>query len=1397
MEEDFPVFGGPVDLGPEGYTDDPAQFASFDMPSPPTQIENTSPPPAPIFSYEETGTKPIVPDIAFNSKPVEQQPVAPLDFTSDPATNSSPVVPHPVVDMPPAEQPVSSKRVDSIMASPVGPVVSDVAQRLGFPADKLAAIVSIESSGNPFAGASGPYKGLGQLNSDEWKRYGNGGNILDAKDNLEATVRSLQDKEQKFKTEFGRDPSATELYMMHQQGEAGLRSHLAHPDWPAWQSMLATGEGARKGEAWAKKAIWGNVPSDVRSQFGSVDNITSKDFLNIWDAKLHGGAVSSTAFNNPVTPSQITAPAPAATENALRQYNIDKAAKDEQRPWYDNVVTEAFQQSNLTTRALSLVAGSKQFDPDPNFVLTPDVQNEVMKQYGLAEPYRSSLTNAVSLDHAKYLAQQAQDDQSRVQYLADHGAVGVGASIFASLVDPAAIAAGAATGGVADAAAVLAGVGRAGRVAAQALAGAGVNVALDQASRAAGDVNAGQDIPLAAATGALFGSAYGLLSRNPATIEEAIQLRKAGQTLKNSLEDSSAITPVRSRSAGAAENPNTNDTFIKSEAVENLRDAQVPYTVDKLFGTVPIRFSAAGMLKSSKNALSRLAAGIGLDAVGWKDRSVNEFSSAEEADLLLRQHMMRLHSVWDPSATEYAKDQGSNLLGRYITGSEFNDQVYRYVVNTSKDVEFHPAVKRVGDRIRELNADILRMAKNPGERAGLVSRAVRGFEEVKENPHYMMRVYAGEKVNAMREQYGDKGLKAWAEGAIRKAQPDLKDDEVEKLAKWHVKRITERANGIDEKLNLAMSGFDREQLKEVMGEAGLDPDRIDKLLNTVKEDKQVGADVRAKHRLMLDENFVLRNYPKSTGGTGDLSLHDLVVTDAALLSHIYFKHMTGRIALANFKIRNPETGELIVNGITSDNEFDALKKRISEWAGDNLKGNDAKKANEYDLANLQYMYDHILGRSDQDATGAMAKWLRRSGDVNYIRLGANFGFAQMPETVAPIAHLGVRALMNVMPAFRRIVTGGEAHLADEMARDVEAMWGLGTDHMKGFQYFRHEDTGALPQGFGSKTDNVLNFGKQMVSHASGLHLINAALQRWTGKAVIQKFADLARKAVQGTDGAINLEKLSPSQLNRMRYLGLSDDMLKRVLKQVRENFTEERGMLFDHKVTRLNMDKWKDQEARAAFENAGFRWARNIIQENDVGAMHRWMSKPMARMLMQFRVFPLVAWDKQFLHNIHMRDMTSFNLMWMTLASGAATYALQTQIAAATRSDRADYLTKRLSPKNLALAGFQRAGWTTLLPTMWDTGAYALGGSPAFDFRTSGQPSDAIFGNPTMSMIDDLSKASKGLVQPWVDGRERSQQEYRNMMRALPLATWLPATSLLSTMISSKPLYPPKNNTNN
>jgi hypothetical protein len=164
------------------------------------------------------------------------------------------------------------------------------AKRVGIDPAWMRRIMQIESGGNS-SNRTGSYKGLFQLSDQEFKNHGGGNNIYDPEQNTMAAANKLAKEKLAFSQKYGRDPTLKDLYMIHQQGEAGYAAHMKNPDQPAWKSMLSTGEGRQRGEAWAKKAIWGNIPDNLKAKYGSVENVTSRQFTeDVWGGKMEGSA---------------------------------------------------------------------------------------------------------------------------------------------------------------------------------------------------------------------------------------------------------------------------------------------------------------------------------------------------------------------------------------------------------------------------------------------------------------------------------------------------------------------------------------------------------------------------------------------------------------------------------------------------------------------------------------------------------------------------------------------------------------------------------------------------------------------------------------------------------------------------------------------------------------------------------------------------------------------------------------------------------------------------------------------------------------------------------------------------------------------------------------------------
>ncbi|MGB6912021.1 MAG: hypothetical protein WBE42_04605, partial [Pseudolabrys sp.] len=150
----------------------------------------------------------------------------------------------------------------------------------------MKAFARIESGYNPKA-KTGRYKCLFQLSDWEFAKYWHG-DIYDIRDCSIAAARKFATEAEQFEKDVGRKATAAELYCIHQQGYQGCAFHYDAPEQLAWKNMYLTGEGQEKGEKWARKAIWGNVPSDIKGKIkGGLDALTSGQFVALWTERVN------------------------------------------------------------------------------------------------------------------------------------------------------------------------------------------------------------------------------------------------------------------------------------------------------------------------------------------------------------------------------------------------------------------------------------------------------------------------------------------------------------------------------------------------------------------------------------------------------------------------------------------------------------------------------------------------------------------------------------------------------------------------------------------------------------------------------------------------------------------------------------------------------------------------------------------------------------------------------------------------------------------------------------------------------------------------------------------------------------------------------------------------------
>jgi hypothetical protein len=190
-------------------------------------------------------------------------------------------------EVPPAKTPAVMAH-EELAAIPVGSPLEEIkraAELFCLNQAFMIAVAKIESDFNP-KNRTGKYIGLFQLSQEEFRHYGCG-SITDPRDNAIAAAWKFVNEGFLFENDTRKQPSPSDLYLIHQQGWQGAAEHVSHPDRLAWKSMCATDEGKERGEKWCKRAIWENTLPAVKRQYKSVDNLTSGEFVTMWRDRVN------------------------------------------------------------------------------------------------------------------------------------------------------------------------------------------------------------------------------------------------------------------------------------------------------------------------------------------------------------------------------------------------------------------------------------------------------------------------------------------------------------------------------------------------------------------------------------------------------------------------------------------------------------------------------------------------------------------------------------------------------------------------------------------------------------------------------------------------------------------------------------------------------------------------------------------------------------------------------------------------------------------------------------------------------------------------------------------------------------------------------------------------------
>jgi len=293
--------------------------------------------------------------------------------------------------------------------------------------------------------------------------------------------------------------------------------------------------------------------------------------------------------------------------------------------------------------------------------------------------------------------------------------------------------------------------------------------------------------------------------------------------------------------------------------------------------------------------------------------------------------------------------------------------------------------------------------------------------------------------------------------------------------------------------------------------------------------------------------------------------------------------------------------------------------------------------------------------------------------------------------------------------------------------------------------------------FMHKANVALEYASRATSDISGMALVNQSLQILAVRSSAANFTEQALKMAKGTVSEANKAKM-------LKLFGGDEEILNRVVRQLEKNAEFEPSSLSNRKLRVMNLEKWDDADALQAFREALHTDVYRVIQKNFAGELPLFMSREMGRTAFQFRTFMLGAYEKQLLSGLNSLDPATFQSWAYSMMFGGMAYTIQTYANSIGREDQDEFLEKRLNATRLGAAAFQRAGFSSVIPGLVDTGAGFFVDDPLFAYgRTTMQPSNLILGNPTIDLFMKGHGAATGISRSLFDSDyEYSQEDWRN-----------------------------------
>lgn len=791
-------------------------------------------------------------------------------------------------------------------------------------------------------------------------------------------------------------------------------------------------------------------------------------------------------------------------------------------------------------------------------------------------------------------------------------------------------------------------------------------------------------------------------------------------------------------------------TKLDSESAPAMMYFKIPGTNFK----VPLRYDFYAIFaRSEVPTFQKMGRLLLSNSVGEEGHYARGFNASEIATLEWNTQMGKFTTTAESAYEEFATSRGWNWAERKHNRKEFNREVTK-ALRTGDTSD--PHISKVVSEIQKINSEILEKMRKYG---------VEGADEVVPDPKYIMRRFNHDKISILTKRFDDAEIHKLIAGAIRSVR-SVDEKEATKIAKNYFDVVSGLPYADFGRMNMGEAG--RARLRQLAEQQKVDPELLDEIVNLVlgkvDDTAKEGSSPRLKHRTVMDEEYTTTLTGKD-GKQYQVSMSDLFENDVGKLMQLYTRQTGGLIGLAQMGIRKDADFERMM----TEARFEATKSRVPQ----------ARFAKEEQW--MRDMYSNILGRPmSNEVYGKKERLLKALRDWNFIRLMGQVGVAQISEVMAGMATAGTRAMALHMPAYRDVIRMAKlGQIDDELGRDFVNMGGFGTE-LKSQHSLGTDMDDVFHDPTLSRAENLLTEGRQAIAMVSGLAPVTNIMRQLTARMFAQKMLDQAR----------GVAKLDIHKIRRLAWQGVSDENMDDLFADMKKFMQIDNDK--NGKLEHIDWEGWQkaNPETYDLFRMAIWRESRRVVQESTIGETAPWMHGVVGKVLTQFRGFMLVAHAKNTLNNVHHFDPEAGMVFMASMLGTTLAYIGQTSINYAGNEEKLDEM---LTVKRIATAGFQRTGFSALLPTAIDTSLGIAGWEQQFRHgRVSNQASSAIQGIATYDLaVNKLGGTAKNLIQNFTtDDYMATQKDVSDGMSLL-----LPNVFGVRNFINSVSAEYPKYNT--